>query len=148
VVLVARRPDGRLLLHTKAHFPPGTYRFPSGGIQWAEGVLEALAREQGEELGLHWPVMSMPGLVRYTFQHGTWTLPFASYVFLLRAAEDERPVPQDPLEAISGFRWIPPADLPAVADHLHHVVHAWTGWGRFRAIPHEVMAGVLLGGVD
>lgn len=140
VVLIVQRPDGRLLLHTKTHHPPGTYRLPTGGVQWDEPVLEALAREQGEELGQHLALAGMAGIVHYTFSFGERAIPFASYLFVLRAGEDLSPQVQDPSEAISGFRWVAPGDIPAVAQQLRGVSHPWRGWGRFRAIPHELLA--------
>ncbi len=52
VVLAIRRPDGRLLLHTKPFYPPRTWRLPSGGTRPQEGLEEAACRELGEETGL------------------------------------------------------------------------------------------------
>ncbi|MCS7179708.1 MAG: NUDIX domain-containing protein, partial [Anaerolineae bacterium] len=45
VVLLLRRADGSLLLHTKTFYPDGVYRLPSGGIRRGEKVLAAAARE-------------------------------------------------------------------------------------------------------
>jgi 8-oxo-dGTP pyrophosphatase MutT (NUDIX family) len=143
VVMVVQRPDGRLLLHTKGHYPPGTYRLPSGGIRWGESVLDALAREQWEELGLRLPPLAMPAVIHYALHHAGRTIPFASYLFVLQAAEDVAPATQDPQEPISAFRWILPAELPLVADHLRGVIRAWGAWGPFRAIAHDVLAEVL-----
>jgi 8-oxo-dGTP pyrophosphatase MutT (NUDIX family) len=140
VIMIVQRPDGRLLLHTKGHYPPDTYRLPSGGVRWGESVLDALAREQWEELGLRLPAAAMPGIIRYRFDHDRWTIPFASYLFLLPATDEMAPAAQDPTEAISGFRWVQPGDLPAVADHLHTLIRAWGNWGPFRAIAHDVLA--------
>jgi 8-oxo-dGTP pyrophosphatase MutT (NUDIX family) len=140
VVMIVQRPDGRLLLHAKGHYPPGTYRLPSGGVRWDEGVLEALDREQWEELGLHLPVEAMPGFVRYTLHHDGHLLHFASYLFLLRAERNPVLSPQDPTEAIAEFRWLDLQDLPTVAEALRGSPHGWRNWGPFRAVAHDLLA--------
>jgi 8-oxo-dGTP pyrophosphatase MutT (NUDIX family) len=143
VALVVQRPDGRLLLHTKAHYPSDAYRLPSGGIHWGENVLDALAREQWEELGLRLPPATMPGLIHYTFHHAGQTIPFASYLFVLQADVEPSLVVQDPQEPISAFRWILPGEVPPVADHLRGIIRAWGRWGAFRAIIHDLLAEIL-----
>jgi len=143
VVMFVRRPDGRLLVHTKGHYPPATYRLPTGGVFWGEPVLDALAREQWEELGLRLPPVAMPGLIHYALQHGGQTIPFDSYIFLLQMDDDAVPVTQDACEAISELCWIEPTRLPAVADHLRRVIRAWGDWGPFRAVVHDLIAEVL-----
>jgi 8-oxo-dGTP pyrophosphatase MutT (NUDIX family) len=67
---------------------------------------------------------------------------FASAVFLL-TVPDLPPVPQDPHEQISGYRWIPMHDLPAIAAQLEHLPPAWADWGRFRALAHRFVAGLI-----
>lgn len=140
VALIVQRPDEHILLHTKSHHPPGTYRFPTGGVQEGESVLEALAREQWEELSARLPVVAMPGIVHYRFRYEKWTIPFASYLFLLQAGEDLTPRVKDASEAISGFRWVEPDEVQAVARQLRSVSHYWMGWGPFRAIPHQLFS--------
>ena len=140
VVLIVQRDDGRLLLHTKAHYPPGTYRLLTGGIQWGESVLAGLEREEGEELGARLAVVALPALIRYELHHEGRSLPFASYLFLLQAPEGFAPVANDPREAISGYRWVAPTEMGAVAGHLRGIVRSWGSWGAFRAITHEVLA--------
>jgi ADP-ribose pyrophosphatase YjhB (NUDIX family) len=142
VVMVVQRPDGSLLLHAKGHHPPGTYRFPTGGIFWGEGVLDALDREQKEELGVCLPVTAMPAIIRYTLRYDERAIPFASYLFLLRADDDTTPVARDPTENISEFHWVPYANIPAVAEHLRGIIRAWGDWGPFRAISHDLLAEI------
>ena len=143
VVMLVRRPDGQLLLHSKEHYPPATYRLPTGGVFWGETVLDALAREQWEELGLQMLPVAMPGLIHYALRHAGQTIPFDSYIFLLHMDDDAIPVTQDNCEAISELCWIEPTRLPAVADHLRGVIRAWGDWGPFRAIAHELVTEVL-----
>jgi 8-oxo-dGTP pyrophosphatase MutT (NUDIX family) len=145
VVVAVQRFDGRFLLHTKAHYPPDTYRLPTGGIRWGESVLDALAREQWEELGLRLPPVAMPGLIHYTLHHAGRTVPFASYVFVIRTAGGPAPATQDPREPISDFCWIEPEQVRAVADRLCGVIRAWGDWGPFRAIAHNLLAEIQQG---
>jgi 8-oxo-dGTP pyrophosphatase MutT (NUDIX family) len=140
VVMIVQRPDGRLLLHAKAHYPPDIFRLPTGGVQWGETVLEALAREQSEELGFSLPPESMPGLIRYALHYDDQTLRFASYLFRLRSEKDLRLSPRDPAEAIAEFHWLDPRDLPGVAQSLRDSSHGWHNWGAWRAVAHDLMA--------
>lgn len=140
VVMIAQRPDGRVLLHTKSHHPPGTYRLLTGGVQWDEGVLDALDREQQEELSARLPIAAMPGIVRYAFRYAGHAISYASYLFLLRTDADMRPVVRDASEAISNFRWVDPGEIPAVVEQLRAAPHVWAGWGPFRAEPHDLLA--------
>ena len=143
VVMLVRRPDGRLLVHSKEHYPPATYRLPTGGVFWGEPVLDALAREQWEELGLRLPPVAMPGLIHYALRHAEQTIPFDSYIFMLQMNDDAVPVTQDACEQISELCWIEPAKLPEVADRLRSVIRAWDDWGPFRAVAHDLIAEVL-----
>lgn len=142
VVMIVQRPDGQLLLHTKTHHPPGTYRLPTGGVLWGERVLDALEREQWEELGVRLPVASMPGIIHYILHHPQWTIPFTSFLFILPTAAEFVPVAHDPTEAISDFCWIPPEEIQRVADQLRGVSHIWADWGPFRAVAHDLLAEI------
>lgn len=144
VLLVVQRPGGEVLVHTKRFYPPGTYRLLSGGVGWAETAWAALHREMAEETGL--PIRSATwwGLITYTLypteearqrEDPALALPFVSFVFHVRTEGDPRPA--DAGEAISGFRWIRPADLPEVAQRLEALNGPWQGWGRFRAVGHR-----------
>jgi ADP-ribose pyrophosphatase YjhB (NUDIX family) len=139
VVMIVQRPDQQLLLHTKTHHPPGTYRLPTGGVLWGETVSQALGREQWEEMSVRLPIASMPGTIHYALHHTSSTIHFTSYLFLLCATDDIKPVVQDLREAISGFCWVAPECLPAVVKRLRDVDHAWGGWGPFRAIAHDLL---------
>jgi len=148
VVMVVQRPDGRLLLHSKDHYPPATYRLPTGGVRRGEPVLSALARELWEELGLHLSPSAMPGLVRYALRYQGQTVSFASFVFFLRAEAEARLLPQDPCEAISELCWVESGKLPEVSNQLRQVNRAWGGWGPYRAIVHDLVSDVLKPGSE
>ena len=52
VAMAIRRPSGGILLQTKAFYPAGTFRLPTGGIKEGEDVEHALLREVHEESNL------------------------------------------------------------------------------------------------
>lgn len=142
VVLVIQRPDGQTLLHTKQFYPEGVYRLPTGGVHPDESVLSGAVREAREETGLTVTVDGFLGTVEYEFCHEGRRLFFVSYVLLLQA-NDHRPVVQDPDEQITGFRYVPPREIRAVAAQLRALPSEWDDWGRFRALPHDLIADVM-----
>lgn len=144
VVLVLRRPDGRLLLQTKRFYPAGTYRLASGGIRAGEDLLAAVRRETQEETGLPAQPVRFLGILRYRFQHCAEPLERASYVFLLDVGPGA-PCPTDESEQISAYCEVPARDLPAIAERLEHLAGEWGVWGRFRAIAHWFVAEMLGG---
>ena len=139
VVFVVQQPVG-LILHTKDFYPPGTYRLPSGGVRWGESVLSALHREAQEEMGLK--VDCFLGLLEYEFCCQGETMPFVSYVFLVREADGEL-APQDKEEHILSFCQVPVAKLSAVADSLRAMEGDWRDWGEFRAIAHDFVVEMM-----
>ncbi len=136
VVLLLRRPDGRLWLHRKRVYPPAAYRLLSGGIHRDEPALDAAARECLEETGFVAEVVGCPGVLRYRLERAGEALRFISYFFIMDVS-DARPDPQDAGEQIVDFRAVAPAELPGVAATLRGVPPAWQDWGVFRAIGHE-----------
>lgn len=142
VVLVLRRPDGRLLLHTKPFYPPHTWRLPSGGIRPGESPEEAACRELGEETGLSARLERLLGVLTYTLRGKAGEMPFASALFLFHT-EGGRPATRDAGEHIGGYRWIKPEDLYRVAAHLRHLPPPWRDWGNFRAPAHDFVAAAL-----
>ena len=144
VVLVIRRPNGKVLLHSKSFYPPGVYRLPSGGIGWEEGIVEAALREVREETGLEVEMESFLGLLEYEFRRGGERLHFISYIFLLSAPRGE-PMPSDADEGITAFREVAIGELRLAARKLRSLGGRWADWGRFRALAHE-LAFESLGG--
>jgi 8-oxo-dGTP diphosphatase len=143
VVFVVQRPDG-VILHTKAFYPPGIYRLPSGGVKWEESILSALHREAQEEMGLEIEAERFLGLLEYEIHYEQQTMPFVSYIFLIRGSEGE-PTPQDEEEHILSFRQVSVADLAAVADSLRALEGDWRDWGEFRAIAHDFVVETIGG---
>ena len=144
VIFVVERPAG-VILHTKDIYPSGIYRLPSGGVSWGESVLSALHREVREEMGLEIEVKRFLGLLEYQFRCQEETLPFVSYVFLVRGGKGEL-IPQDEEERILSFRQVTVAELAAVADSLRAVEEDWRDWGEFRAIAHDFVVE-MMGGI-
>jgi 8-oxo-dGTP diphosphatase len=139
VVLVIRRPNGRVLLHTKGFYPPGVYRLPSGGVRWGEEVLSAVHRETREETGLDVEVERFLGFIEYEFRHAGQVLPFVSYIFVIREIGGQL-APQDVDEEITAFREVPPEELEEVAWELEALGGEWRDWGRFRALAHRLVS--------
>ncbi|MBO1438185.1 NUDIX hydrolase [Meiothermus sp. CFH 77666] len=146
VCLVYRRPSGKLLTLTKAFYPTGVYRLPTGSILPGESVMEALERESWEETGLQAQILRY--LAHITYQHNEGRL-FHSYVFLLAANND--PQPQDHLEQISDFQEVSAPGLLEIAQKLEglpphfskELGATWADWGKFRAVVHQVAAQAL-----
>lgn len=145
VLLVLQRPDGHILLQTKGFYPPGIYRLPSGGIGPGEDLVTAVRRELGEETGLPARIERFLGILHYRFRRHGAPVERASYVFLL-AVEAERPRPRDEAEQITGFCSLPPGELAAVAARLQGLAGEWAPWGRFRALGHWFVAGLVRDG--
>jgi len=139
VLLVIQRPEGEILVHTKAFYPPQAYRLPTGGIGWTETAWEALHREMGEETGLPVQTAEWWGLITYTLYPSAdrrdLGMPFVSFVFYVRTEGEPRPA--DLGEQITAFRWVRPETLPEIARRLESLDLPWRGWGAFRAVGHR-----------
>lgn len=136
ILAVVVGPDGRVLIHTKRFYPPGTYRLISGGIRPGEPVESALEREIYEETGQAIATRCLLGVLTYNIVHGETTLAFASYVYRVDVRNGEV-ASSDDEEEISDFRWIPFTALAGIRDRLLQVPKEWQDWGRFRALGHD-----------
>lgn len=143
VVFAIEDPQGRIWLHAKAHYPSHIFRLPSGGIQWDEPVLAALAREVEEETHLPVELRRFVGVIEYTFVDGNSTARFASYVFHLKAPPGT-PVAQSS-EGISEFRAVLPGQLAQAAADLRNLIGDRRGWGQWRALAHDLVYRYLTG---
>lgn len=147
VALFILRPSGNLILHTKESYPEGIYRIPTGGIEWGEDVVTAVHREAREETGLTVTIERCLGVLEYEFRYQGKTLPFASYIFLLRENGGQLR-PQDKGERITAFCEVPLTELETVAQKLRTLEMNWRDWGQYRAIAHSFAAEVLGMGYD
>ncbi|HID64222.1 MAG TPA: NUDIX hydrolase [Anaerolineae bacterium] len=142
VALLILRPGGNVILHTKEFYPEGIYRVPTGGIERGEDVVTAVHREAREETGLTVDIERCLGILEYEFRYRRETLPFVSYVFLLRENGGQL-CPQDEGERITSFREVPLTELEAVARNLRALEADWRDWGQYRAIVHSFAAEIL-----
>jgi len=142
VVIVAPRPGGKVLLHTKSFYPPGTYRLPTGKMQAGERPEEAFHREFREELGIEGRIDRLLGVIHCRLASGSDAIGFTSYVHLACESSEE-PRPADGAEQITGFIEVPASDLRSAADRLRNLPSNWRDWGRFRAIAHDFAADEL-----
>jgi 8-oxo-dGTP pyrophosphatase MutT (NUDIX family) len=136
VVMVVPRTDGRVLLMTKAFYPPGVYRLPTGGIHDGEDPEAALRRELYEETGLILDIQRFLGRLDYEFHRGDNKISYTSYIYILQPT-DEEPHVHDADEQITGFRTASIAELRCVVDNLLELGQGWRDWARFRAIAHQ-----------
>lgn len=165
VCLVVRRPNGRLLVSTKAFYPLGVFRLMTGGVEAGETVHGALLRETLEETGLQTDVRRFLAALAYrtvpALAAGIAEPVFFTYAFLLDetggtlGALDEQ-------ERIEAYCEIAVDDLPALADALDRLAatesaalaahpgadpsldpREWWDWGRFRAVAHRAVHDAL-----
>lgn len=143
VVFAIEDPAGGLWLHAKQHYPRHIFRLPSGGVHWGEGIEHALLREMDEETALAVEIQRFLGIIEYRFLNGDQVARFASYVFHVRSAGGV-PRPHDG-EAITDFRQVAPGQLRQVAADLRSLVGDRHGWGRWRALAHDLVYDTLAG---
>ena len=140
VAMAIRRPSGGILLQTKAFYPPGTFRLPTGGIKDGEDVEHALLREVHEESNLDVEIERLVAVIDHSAIEGK--TPFRSYMFLLRETGGILKV-NDPDEQISGWDERDLAGLESAARDLRGLEGTWRRWGQFRAVALEVLAGAV-----
>ena len=138
--MAIRRPSGGILLQTKAFYPPGTFRLPTGGIKEGEDVEHALLREVHEESNLDVEIERLVAVIDHTALEGG--APFRSYMFLLCETGGTLEV-NDPDEQISGWDECDVAGLEDAARNLRDLEGTWRRWGQFRAVALEVLVGAV-----
>jgi ADP-ribose pyrophosphatase YjhB (NUDIX family) len=140
VAMVVERTPGWVLLQTKAHYPPGIFRLPTGTVQPREKPEAAMLRELHEEANL------VPGdyrrlcRVEYAIEGGRKD--FFTEVYLIEAPRGQLR-PNDATEEINAWREAMLGELPAVAAELRRLDPPWHGWGIFRAVLHELVPRLL-----
>jgi 8-oxo-dGTP pyrophosphatase MutT (NUDIX family) len=140
--MVLPRPTGKVLVMTKAFYPKGAWRLPSGGIHKKESPDEALDREMLEETGFAISVDRFLGKLDHILRCGDRRISFASHIYLM-SATDEEPRCSDLDEQITGFREVSIVELHCIAHHLRNLPDRWGDWGRFRAIAHDFVVDML-----
>ena len=137
VVMVIRRPGGKVLLHTKDFYPNGVFRLPSGTMKRGELPEESFKRELCEETGFDVGIDRILGTVHFMFEYGDKRVDYFSYIILSNEAVGE-PKPEDGDEGITEYLEIDPCDLGNIAEQLRCLTGDWSDWGRFRAPAHEI----------
>jgi 8-oxo-dGTP pyrophosphatase MutT (NUDIX family) len=139
IVLVVPRSRGRVLLHTKPHYPENVYRLPTGGIHREEAADIAARRESYEEIGFHPASLRLLGVLENVFLVRDKKLVYPSFVFETDPLATA-PHPTDPDEPISGFLDADLIELQATAHYLASLPGQWREWGKFRAAAHRWLA--------
>ena len=147
VVLFICRASGRLLLHTKAFYPEGAFRVPTGTLLEGEPLLDAVRRETQEETGLQVCVERFLAALEFEFRWQGQRFLIPSYLFLVRETQGALHC-EDEQEQISAFREISPRELDSVAEQLEHLPPDWQDWAWFRSLPHRVAAQLLLSSAE
>ena len=143
VVFAIQMPEG-ILVHHKAFYGDGVFRLLSGGIDYGEKVVDALRREIEEETSLTLSSGRLLGVQDCQLVYGSRSVRFVSYVFYVRAAGDLYP---DPKENITEFRTVSLTGLAAIAEDLRRAPAPQEGWGRWRALAHDLVYQRLMGQV-
>ena len=140
VAMAIRRPTGGILLQTRAFYPSGCFRLPTGGIKDGEDVEHALLREVHEESNLDVEIERLIAVIDHSAIEGK--TPFRSYMFLLRETGGTLKV-NDPEERISGWDERDATGLERAARELRELDGTWRRWGQFRAVALEVLVGAV-----
>jgi len=155
VCMVIRRPNGKLLTAIKTYYPPGCYRLLTGGVDHGENIVDGLLREVDEETGLDVGIRRFLAVIEYRLAApDAPPISFATFAFLLDESGGVLEV-RDLHERHADFREIDPSELLALAAHLAAAPDAfdaeiggsWRDWGRFRAVVHRTVHGILNDGI-
>ena len=138
--MVIERTRGWVLLQTKAHYPPGIFRLPTGTIHARETADAAMLRELHEEANL------VPGefrrICRVEYEIDGGRKDFFTDVYLIEAPRGELR-PNDAAEDINAWREAMLSELTSVAADLRRLDPPWQGWGIFRSVLHDLVPRLL-----
>jgi ADP-ribose pyrophosphatase YjhB (NUDIX family) len=139
VSLVIRDGD-RIAVIRKAGYPPGAYRFPSGGVHPEESFVDGAVREALEETGLSVRIEDYLLQVHATFASGERRAKWTTHVMLAHPFEGSL-VPRDTAE-IEGARWI---GWPELIDEVNPLLRdSGQGGLAYRARLHDRVRAILL----
>jgi 8-oxo-dGTP pyrophosphatase MutT (NUDIX family) len=136
VVMVVRRPGGRVLLSTKSFYPSDIYRLPTGKLDPGEDPEPGFIRETWEETGFHPKTACRLGTILATFRNREDKVSFPSFIFASEEFEGT-PASQDPDESITGFLDADRQMLAQVERSLKSMNEPWSDWGCWRAAAHK-----------
>ncbi len=111
-IVVVRSSRGRFAAIRKPTYPPGAWRFPGGGVDRGETLVDGAARELREECGL--PLSPTRYLARatVTFVIDGAPLTWVTHAFACDSDDETELQPTDHGEAIAQAEWV---DAGAVA---------------------------------
>jgi 8-oxo-dGTP pyrophosphatase MutT (NUDIX family) len=139
VSLVIRDGD-RIAVIRKTGYPPGAYRFPSGGVHPEESFVDGAVREALEETGLSVRIEDYLLQVHATFASGERRAKWTTHVMLAHPFEGNL-VPRDTAE-IEGARWI---GWPELIDEVNPLLRdSGLGGLAYRARLHDRVRAILL----
>jgi 8-oxo-dGTP pyrophosphatase MutT (NUDIX family) len=133
--------DGdKLAVIRKPGYPPGVYRFPSGGVHPEESFVDGAAREALEETGLIVRIEDYLLQVHVTFVCGERRAKWTTHVMQARPTEGAL-APRDTVE-IEEARWI---GWPELVDEVNpRLIGSRRGGLAYRARLHERVRAILL----
>ena len=137
VLFLLPRPGG-VLLHRKSNYPPNAWRLLTGGIKLYEQLVQTLAREIREEVGLSLPIKRYVGMIAYDISHKTVTLPWITHVFVM--SYSDAPLQPSVDDEIEATKVVPFDQLDRATDELERLPRQWHDWGRYRAIAHRFVS--------
>ena len=136
VVLIIPHQGNRVLVHTKHFYPSGIWRLPTGGLHRGEKIEHAVLRESIEETGNELQPVAFLFRIQYRWEGSGKQ--FDSYGFLMTEART-RIESRDPREQITAFRDADRDGLRRIIARLESLGGTWSGWGRFRVVPHQIL---------
>ncbi len=142
VIFVLPRPGLTVLTMTKPFYPGGAFRLPSGGVHCRETPEEAFRREVLEETGITLEPCEEIAVILHRLHAGEKLAEITSHLIVGPESSDP-PHPLDADEGIAAFRGATADGLREMADCLRDLPGRWSGWGHFRATPHEIAADWL-----
>ncbi|HZU69533.1 MAG TPA: NUDIX hydrolase [Ktedonobacteraceae bacterium] len=155
VCMVILRANSRVLTFTKTFYPKGLYRLLTGGVEFHESVLEALAREVYEETGLQMTPQRLLAVISYRAEHDQESVQasirFTTFAFLFHQEEEGFPSVVDEQENLLGYGEVAIDDLCKIATELDALPDiycdqlgtTWKEWGQFRSVIHRTMYQAL-----
>lgn len=131
VVFCVIRPNGNIITVTCEEYPQGIFRIPTGGIGHNEDIVKAVFRETREELGIDVEITDFIGVLKLKFIHGTESVMFYSYLFVLKETGGRLLVDASDDE-ISEIKEVNIEELEIVVNSLNNIQGRWRDWGKFR----------------
>lgn len=145
VGFLLRNPCDEILLTRKTQYPKEVYRIPTGGVKddSHESVLEALAREVGEEFGLEVrrPIYALR--IDYDLAWKEFQSAYTTHLFVLDVDTDRPPIIDFDQENEATL-WENPKNLAKYLGILGALGGQWRSWGMFRSVLHRQVVDMEL----